>query len=54
MWNLQTIIRINNEKDSAAQGEQETPKGDEGELDPEEGVFGKVTYVRSVYEGEDE
>lgn len=41
-------------KDSTEAGKQEAAEGDEGILDPEEGVFGEVTYVRSVYEGEDE
>ena len=60
MWDLQTIIRMNNEaqrafeeKNSFAQGEQEKAKGDEGVWDPEKGIFGQVTYLRSVYEGED-
>ena len=41
-------------KDSTEKSKQETTEGDEGVFDPEEGVFGEVTYVRSVYEGEDE
>lgn len=41
-------------KDSTEAGKQEATEGDEGIFDPEEGVFGEVTYVRSVYEGEDE
>lgn len=41
-------------KDSTEKSKQEAPKGNEGVLDPEERVFGEVTYVRSVYEGEDE
>ena len=59
MWDLETIIRINNEacsaqkEDSTAKGEQEKTSGDEGVWDPERGVFGQVTYLRSVYEGED-
>jgi len=40
-------------KNSTEKSKQETAEGDEGVLDPEEGVFGEVTYVRSVYEGED-
>ena len=42
------------EGDEGEAGKQEAAEGDEGVLDPEEGVFGEVTYVRSVYEGEDE
>jgi len=58
MWDLQTIIRMNNEawratkkEDPTKKGEQEETGGDEGVWDPEKGIFGKVTYVRSVYEG---
>ena len=42
------------EKKSTKKSKQEAAEGDEGILDPEERVFGEVTYVRSVYEGEDE
>jgi|11_taG_2_1085331.scaffolds.fasta_scaffold01983_4 hypothetical protein len=58
MWDLQTIIRMNNEafalkkKNSTPKGQQEKAKGDEGVRDSEKRVFGKVTYLRSVYEGE--
>ena len=60
MWDLQTIIRINNEaqrafekKNSSAQGKQKEAEGDERIWDPEGGVFRETTFVRSVYEGED-
>ena len=58
MWDLETIIRINNEacssqkKDSSAQSEQEETGGNERVWDPERGIFKEVTFVRSVYEGE--
>jgi len=59
MWDLQTIIRMNNEawratkkEDPTEKGEQEEAGGNEGVWDPEKGVFGQVTYLRSVYEGE--
>jgi len=48
------IFWLYREKKSTEKSKQETAEGDEGILDPEEGVFGEVTYVRSVYEGEDE
>ena len=60
MWDLQTIIRMNDEaqrafekKNAIAQGEQKEAEGNEGVRDPESGVFGETTFVRSVYEGED-
>lgn len=48
------IFWLYREKKSTKKSKQETAEGDERVLDPEEGVFGEVTYVRSVYEGEDE
>jgi len=60
MWDLQTIIRMNDEaqrafekKNTIAQGEQKEAEGNERVWDPESGVFGETTFVRSVYEGED-
>lgn len=60
MWDLQTIIRMNDEaqrafekKNAIAQSEQKEAEGNERVWDPESGVFGETTFVRSVYEGED-
>jgi len=43
--------RATKKEDPTKKGEQEETGGDEGVWDPEKGIFGKVTYVRSVYEG---
>jgi hypothetical protein len=40
-------------KNTIAQGEQKEAEGNERVWDPESGVFGETTFVRSVYEGED-
>ena len=59
MWDLETIIRINNEawwaskkKDSTEACLEASIERNEGIWDPEKGIFGQVTYLRSVYEGE--
>ena len=59
MWDLETIIRINNEaweafkkKNSTTQSKQEEAERNAGIWNPKKGVFGEVTYVRSMYEGE--
>ena len=59
MWDLQTIIRLNNEawrafkkKDSASKGEQKEAGGNEGVFDTKDRVFRETSYLRSVYEGE--
>lgn len=44
--------RAAKKEDPTTKGEQEETSGDEGVWDPEKGVFGQVTYLRSVYEGE--
>lgn len=58
MWDLETIIRINNEaweaskkKNPASSCLEASIERNEGIWDPEKGIFGKVTYLRSVYEG---
>lgn len=58
MWDLETIIRMNNEafrafkkKDSTEACLEASIKRNEGIWNPEKGIFGKVTYLRSVYEG---
>jgi hypothetical protein len=59
MWDLATIIRMNNEafrsakeKNSAKTCLEASIERNEGIWNPEKGIFGKVTYLRSVYEGE--
>ena len=59
MWDLETIIRINNEafrsaqkKDSAKACLEASIERNEGIFSSEKRVFGKTTYLRSVYEGE--
>ncbi len=58
MWDLQTIIRMNNEawrafkKNSIAKGQQKKTDRDEGVLDSKDRVFEQASYLRSVYEGE--
>lgn len=57
MWDLKTIIRINEErktfeKNSSPQGIKEKIKGNEGVFDTEDRVFKQASYLRSVYEGE--
>ena len=59
MWDLETIIRINNEAWRASKKKNSTEarleasiQRNEGIWDPEKGIFGQVTYLRSVYEGE--
>lgn len=59
MWDLETIIRINNEAWRASQKKNAIKKGIEASIQRnegiqhfEEGVFGQTTFVRSVYEGE--
>ena len=39
-------------KNSTPKSQQEETEGNEGVRDSEKRVFGKVTYLRSVYEGE--
>jgi len=58
MWGLTEIIRINNEAQRAFEAKNPTAadlkapsERNEGIWDPEKGIFGKVTYVRSMYEG---
>ena len=57
MWDLKTIIRMNNEafalkkKNSTPKSQQEEAKGNEGVWDSQKRVFGEVTYLRSMYEG---
>ena len=59
MWDLETIIRMNNEafraakeKNSAKACLEASIERNEGIWNPEKGIFGQVTYLRSVYEGE--
>ena len=58
MWDLQTIIRINNEafslkkKNAIKESLEASIQRNEGIWDPKKGVFGQTTFVRSVYEGE--
>jgi hypothetical protein len=59
MWDLETIIRINSEafrasqkKNSPAQSEQEEAERNAGVWDTKDRVYGKASYLRSVYEGE--
>ena len=59
MWDLLTIIRLNNEafwaskkKDSTKEGQQEETERNEGVWDTTIRVPGETTYLRSVYEGE--
>jgi len=57
MWDLKTIIRMNNEKesikkkDSTSSREQKAIKGNERVQHLEDRVFNKASYLRSVYEG---
>ncbi len=58
MWDLETIIRMNNEaweaskkKNPFASCLEASIERNEGIWDPEKGISGKVTYLRSVYEG---
>ena len=56
MWDLITIIRINNEaqrafeKNSLAEGKQEKAKRNEGVFDPAREVFVESAYLRGLYE----
>ena len=59
MWDLLTIIRLNNEawrasqkKDSVTQSKQEEAERNAGLWNTTIRVPGKTTYMRSVYEGE--
>jgi hypothetical protein len=59
MWDLETIIRINHEAGRSAKEKnsikaciEASIQRNEGIWDPEKGIFGQVTYLRSVYEGE--
>ena len=58
MWDLKTIVRINNEafrafkkKNPDATSEQEEAKGEQGVFCASEGVSQKATNLRSMYEG---
>lgn len=58
MWDLETIIRMNEarkpikKKDSIEACLEASIERNEGVFDTEKGIFGQVTYLRSVYEGE--
>ena len=59
MWDLATIIRMNDEawraskeKNAIKESLEASIQRNEGVWDPEKGVFGQTTYLRSVYEGE--
>lgn len=59
MWDLETIIRMNNEAFRAAKAKNSLEACIEASIErnerifsSEKRVFGKTTYVRSVYEGE--
>ena len=59
MWDLRTIIRINDEaqkafkeKNSNQAREQEEAKRRQGIFEEEVAVFDGASFVRSVYEGE--
>lgn len=59
MWDLETIIRMNNEAFRASQKKDSTPscKQEEAKRNArlwniKDRVFGKASYLRSVYEGE--
>lgn len=59
MWDLETIIRMNHEawratktKNTIASCIEASIERNEGIFSSEKRVFGKTTYVRSVYEGE--
>jgi len=59
MWDLETIIRINNEawrsakeKDAIKACLEASIKGNEGVLGEKDRIFDGTSYLRSVYEGE--
>lgn len=58
MWDLKTIVRINNEafrafkkKNPVTTSEQEKAKGEQGILCSSEGFSEKATNLRSMYDG---
>jgi len=59
MWDLETIIRMNNEafrssktQNTPSQSKQEETERNAGVWDIEDRVFEQTSYLRSVYEGE--
>lgn len=59
MWDLETIIRMNNEawrsskeKNAVKKSLEASIQRNEGIFNSEKRVFGQTTYLRSVYEGE--
>ena len=59
MWDLETIIRMNNEAQEAFEkknafeaSQQKEAKRRQGIFEEEAAVFDGVTYLRSMYEGE--
>ena len=56
MWDLETIIRKNEEAYAKANASKackcQKKKRECGVLSAPEGVFGNISYVRSVYEGD--
>ena len=52
MWDLDTIIRINNEKNSSQASKQKTGEGDESVLREKKRVPRETFHLRGLHEGE--